>query len=103
MGFSRSGEGPGVLKVVRRRPLGTPVPFELSALPGSGPHSQRLQRRLLASRAELDDVAAGEAVLPVQPGVCPGRKPPLLAVKHPARPYKSAIRNRFTVGNAKGV
>jgi hypothetical protein len=25
------------------------------------------------------------------------------AVKHPARPYKSAIRNRFTVRNAKGA
>ena len=24
---------------------------------------------------------------------CPGRKPPLLAVKHPPRPYKSAIQN----------
>jgi hypothetical protein len=25
-----------------------------------------------------------------------------LAVKRPARPYKSAIENRFTMGNAKG-
>jgi hypothetical protein len=34
---------------------------------------------------------------------CPGRKPPFLAVKRPARPYKSAIQNRFTVENAKGA
>jgi hypothetical protein len=27
---------------------------------------------------------------------CPGRKPPFLVVKRPARPYKSAIENRFT-------
>jgi hypothetical protein len=27
---------------------------------------------------------------------CPGRKPPFLAVKRPARPYKSAIEKRFT-------
>jgi hypothetical protein len=33
----------------------------------------------------------------------PGRKPPLLAVKRPARPYKSAMENRFTVGNADGA
>ena len=36
-------------------------------------------------------------------GACPGRKPPLLAVKRPARPYKIAIQNRFTVENAKGA
>ena len=29
-------------------------------------------------------------------GHCPGRKPPFLAVKHPARPYKRTIENRFT-------
>ena len=27
---------------------------------------------------------------------CPGRKPPFLAVKHHARPCKSAIETRFT-------
>ena len=27
---------------------------------------------------------------------CAGRKPPFLAVKRPARPYKTAIQNRFT-------
>jgi hypothetical protein len=34
---------------------------------------------------------------------CPGPKPPFLAVKRPAHPYKSAIENRSTVGNAKGA
>jgi hypothetical protein len=34
---------------------------------------------------------------------CPGRKPPCLAVKRPARPYKSAIQNRFTAENAQGA
>jgi hypothetical protein len=34
---------------------------------------------------------------------CPGRKPPFLAVKRPARPYKSAIETQFTMGNAKGA
>jgi hypothetical protein len=27
---------------------------------------------------------------------CPGRKPPFLVFKRPARPYKNAIQNRFT-------
>jgi hypothetical protein len=27
---------------------------------------------------------------------CPGRTPPFSAGKRPARPYKSAIENRFT-------
>jgi hypothetical protein len=36
-------------------------------------------------------------------GNCPGRKPPFFAVKRPARPYKTAIENRFTVGNAKAA
>jgi hypothetical protein len=34
---------------------------------------------------------------------CPGREPPFLAVQRPARPFKSPIQNRFTVGNAKGA
>ncbi len=35
---------------------------------------------------------------------CPGRKPPFLAVKRPARPaYKPAIERRCTAGNAKGA
>jgi hypothetical protein len=38
---------------------------------------------------------------PARPGTeafhhCPGRKPLFLAVKRPARPYKSAIETRFT-------
>ena len=36
-------------------------------------------------------------------GACPGRKPPVLAVKRPARPYRIAIQNQFTVENAKGA
>jgi hypothetical protein len=35
--------------------------------------------------------------------LCPGRKPPFLAVKRPVRPDKSAIKPRFTMGNAKGA
>ena len=35
--------------------------------------------------------------------ICPGRKPPFLAVKHPARPYKSTIERRVTVGNGGGT
>jgi hypothetical protein len=39
---------------------------------------------------------AGVAVVAVRVRVdCPGRKPPFLAVKRPARPYKSAIQKRF--------
>jgi hypothetical protein len=34
---------------------------------------------------------------------CPGQKPPFLAVKRSARPYKSTIENRFTVGKAKAA
>ena len=50
-------------------------------------------------RAGVEDhvglLHAGEVVVR-----CVGRKPPFLAIKHPARPYKSAIQNRFTVKNA---
>ena len=42
-------------------------------------------------------LAAGQAV------TCPGRKPPFLAVKPPARPHKSALQNLFTVGNAEAA
>ena len=34
---------------------------------------------------------------------CPGRNPPFLAVKRPARPYKSPIQTRFAMGNAEGA
>jgi hypothetical protein len=33
---------------------------------------------------------------------CPGRKPPFLAIKHPAPPYETAIQNRLAVENADG-
>ena len=36
-------------------------------------------------------------------GDCPGQKPPFWAVKHPARPYRSAIENRCTSGNAEAA
>jgi hypothetical protein len=36
-------------------------------------------------------------------GYCPGWKMSFLVVKRPARPYKSAIQNRFTMVNAKGA
>jgi hypothetical protein len=35
-------------------------------------------------------------------GFCPGRKPPCLVVRRPARPYKSSIQNRFTAENSMG-
>jgi hypothetical protein len=34
-------------------------------------------------------------------GSCPGRKPPFLDFKRPARPYKTATQTRFTMGNAR--
>ena len=34
---------------------------------------------------------------------CPGQHPPFLAVKRLVYPYKSAIQNRFTMGNTKGA
>jgi hypothetical protein len=34
---------------------------------------------------------------------CPGQRPPCLAVKRPARPYKSRIENRVVVGSAKAT
>ena len=37
------------------------------------------------------------------PHHCPGQKPPFLAVKRPARPYKTATQNRFTMGNTNGA
>jgi hypothetical protein len=50
--------------------------------------------------------ALNKADLTIQPGqvsgpagmqtICPGRKPPFLHVKRPARPHKSAIENRLT-------
>jgi hypothetical protein len=34
---------------------------------------------------------------------CPSRESPKRVVKRPARPYKNAIQNRFTMGDAKGA
>jgi hypothetical protein len=41
--------------------------------------------------AAVDQREAGED--------CPGRKPPFVDVKRPARSYKSAIESRFTLDN----
>jgi hypothetical protein len=35
--------------------------------------------------------------------VCPGRKPPCLPVRRPARPCKSAVETQSTVGNAEAA
>ena len=45
--------------------------------------------------AELDVRGGGDRAEGVVRHHCPGHKPPFLAVKRPARPYKSAIENRF--------
>ena len=62
-----------------------------------------------------DSPTAGLAVEPVgvvlvgvlrdelEGGPLPGPETAVLAVKRPARPYKSAIENRFTMENAKGA
>jgi hypothetical protein len=47
--------------------------------------------------------AAGGALAAASAAHCPGQKPPFLAVKRPARPYKTAIQKQFTAENAKGA
>jgi hypothetical protein len=59
-------------------------------------HGPRLQRL-------LEGFVVAQPVEREAAGHCPGRKPPFWAIKHPARPYKGAIQNRFTVGNNKGA
>jgi hypothetical protein len=62
------------------------------------------EQRLLDVGVEARLVEAG-AVLPREHDhrTCPGRKPPFLAVKRPARPHKNAMQDRFTMENAKGA
>ena len=48
----------------------------------------------VARRLRLD--ADNELAHGLEPRHCPGRKPPYLAFKRPARPYKSPIQNLFT-------
>ena len=60
------------------------------------PGSSFAPRRALDEHADADDGV--ELVR-----LCPGRRPPLLAVRRSARPCKRAIRNRFAMGNAKGA
>ena len=52
-----------------------------------------------------DEEESGERVQDGRPvvRVLPGPETGVLAVKRPARPYKSAIQNRFSVGNAEGA
>jgi hypothetical protein len=78
--------------------------------PGGGPAAPP-SGRAAAARARRGRAAGppGPAPTPRHAGRagggrchCPGRKPAVWAVKHPACPYKRAVRNRFTMGNAKG-
>ena len=55
--------------------------------------AERRVRRAAASGARGSE-RSGPHIEPF--GYCPGREPPFLAVKRPARPYKSAVANRFT-------
>jgi hypothetical protein len=52
-----------------------------------------------------DDVEDGLATFGADAGVVvyPGRKPRVWGVKRPARPCKSAVQTRVTVGSAKGA
>jgi hypothetical protein len=65
---------------------------------GEGWHLQAPEHRVQRDGGLL---WSREALL--RPAACPGQKPSLWAVKRPVRPYKSAIQNRFTVGNAEGA
>jgi hypothetical protein len=53
---------------------------------------------------ERGDIVVGHLVEDaLGPVHCPGRRPPFSAVKRPARPYKSAIQNRFPMEDTKGA
>ena len=66
------------------------------------PHGRCFDARDDGGSAD-DDILGEEGLLVddaherecVERGVCPGRKPKFLAVKRPARPFKSTIQNRF--------
>ena len=60
-----------------------------------GSRRHRGQARLGVAGVDVAQLVAGVAAL-----TCPVRKRQKRAVKRPARPYKTAIQNRFTVGNA---
>jgi hypothetical protein len=47
--------------------------------------------------------ASRSKACPRRSTLCPGQKPPVWAVKRPARPCKSAMPKTFTVENVKGV
>jgi hypothetical protein len=54
----------------------------------------RLHHRAPPDAAEGDEGQHGDAG--AEDRHCPGREPPLFAVKRPARPYETAIEKRFT-------
>jgi hypothetical protein len=64
----------------------------------------RPMRRLrdLRIRARGDGGNGSDLPAPTQ-RLCLGQKPPILSVKSPTRPYKSATQNRSTADNAKGA
>jgi hypothetical protein len=76
--------------------------FMASAVYGPGCHAGASPRRTHApsrpAAAPRVCVALRAVIVaPNQPSPnCPGREPPFSAVKRPARPYKTAIQNRFT-------
>ena len=64
------------------------------------------QQQQHAEHDEVDAEAKAEHLgkrLSVEGANCPRRTPPKTAVTRPARPYKTTIERRFTVGNAKGA
>ena len=66
----------------------------------------RRATHLLMELQLADTRVTGELLEVGLPGLarhCPGRNPPFLAVKRPARPYKSPIQTRFPVEIAEGA
>ena len=61
-------------------------------------HRQSMRRvagpHLLLRRSA--DQSSSSSIVLTRSRNCPRRKPPFLAVKRPARPYKSPIQNRFS-------
>ena len=64
---------------------------------------ERIARSFEEERRISDDdapatssLSAAPAVMPGDPLHCPGRKPPKMVVKRPARPYRTPIQNGFS-------
>jgi hypothetical protein len=68
--------------------FGSFSPFGTSGGPGSSACGPIVRSSYLQYREVLEGS-----------GACADRKPPFLAVKSAAHPYKSAIQSRFTMGN----